>query len=73
MVKWDMMKGTRTFHLRRVRLGDPEPDVRASTSVSERVAMVWTLTQESWSLAGRQIPVYARKDAPVRVVSLGAT
>ena len=66
------MKGTRRFSIRRVHLGDPEPDLRDSTSPSERLALVWTLTLESWSLAGQELPGYARKEAPIRVVSLAS-
>lgn len=38
------------------------------TTPAERVAMVWTLTREAWSLAGLAVPEYPREGIPLRVV-----
>ena len=57
------------------RLDSDEPgssdDVRtlmATTTASERVAMVWRVTQDAWAMSGRAIPDYPRARAPGRVV-----
>jgi hypothetical protein len=55
--------------VRVLRLGEEElSDPRDTSTVDERVALVWQLTQEQWALAGRAIPDYARADAPGRVI-----
>ena len=40
-------------------------DLSGTTTVEERLAMVWALTLEGWALAGRQVPDYARPQTPV--------
>jgi hypothetical protein len=45
-------------------------DVSVGTTVTERLTLVWELTQEGWALAGKTLPVYARSSIPVRVVAL---
>ena len=57
----------------RSSLGDVEPDLRESTTASERIAMVWVLTLESWELAGLPLPEYSRSETPIRVVRLGSS
>jgi hypothetical protein len=58
--------------IRRYALGEePSEDLSAHTTASERLAMVWPLTVLSWRLAGREIPVYERRDMPGRVVRTG--
>lgn len=54
-------------YVRRYRLGEePEKvDLGMDTTVAERLALQWTLTQEGWSLARRPWPTYARHEAPV--------
>jgi hypothetical protein len=48
------------------RLGEePSDDLSSTTSPEERLAMVWTLTLEAWSLSGRDYPEYARAQTPV--------
>lgn len=55
--------------VRRFPLGaQPGDDLSATTTPAERVAMVWTLTLEAWSVAGRPLPDYRREDTPVRVL-----
>ena len=43
-------------------------DTRDVSTVDERVALVWQLTREAWSLQGREIPSYPRHEAPGRMV-----
>lgn len=53
--------------MRKLRLGDePGDDLGASTTAEERIAMMWPLAVEAWSLTGRPMPEYERKDIPVR-------
>lgn len=53
------------------RGSDDEEDDDPSdlTTPAERIALVWQLTRETWSLTGRPFPSYARADMPVRAVS----
>ena len=55
--------------VRRFRLEDaPGPDLSATTTAEERLAMMWPLAREAWSLAGRAIPDYPRDRMPIRVI-----
>lgn len=57
-----------SWPVRSFRLGDEPPDdLRATTTARERLAMVWTLTQEAWGLGGLPIPDYPRTKIPVAV------
>lgn len=47
---------------------EPGDDLSATTTASERVAMVWTLTQDAWAAAGRPIPTYSRAETPIRFI-----
>lgn len=52
----------------KAREGD---DLSATTTVEQRVAMVWRLTLDAWASAGWSIPTYARGQAPGRLRKLG--
>ena len=55
--------------VRKFRLEDARgPDLSATTTAEERLAMMWPLACEAWSLAGRAIPDYPRDRMPVRVI-----
>ena len=55
--------------VRRSRLGEEPPDeLSASTTVAERLSMMWPLAVEAWTLAGRELPTYTRAETPIRVV-----
>lgn len=41
-------------------------DLSASTTVEERLSMMWPLAVTAWSLAGG-IPEYPRSEAPIRI------
>ena len=61
----------RNWPVRKLRLGDESgDDLSATTTAEERLAMMWPLAVEAWSLTGRQMPEYRREDAPVRRRSL---
>ncbi len=60
--------------VRRYVLGqEPGNDLSAWTTAEERIAMMWPLALEAWTLTGRPWPRYARTEAPVRCVPLGPT
>ena len=39
--------------------------IRVAHTAEERIEMMWPLALEAWSLSGRLVPDYERKDAPV--------
>lgn len=62
----------RGWPVRVFRLGEePEDDLRASTTAAERLAMMWPLAVDAWTLSGREIPDYERHEAPIRVIRSG--
>ena len=55
--------------VRKFRLEDaPGPDLSATTTAGERLAMMWPLACEAWTLAGRTIPDYPRHRMPIRII-----
>ncbi len=46
----------------------PGPDLSATTTADERLAMMWPLAREAWTLARHPIPTYPRHRTPVRVM-----
>lgn len=59
----------RSWPIRTFRLGEePSDDLSATTTVAQRVAMVWQLTLDSWASAGLAIPTYPRHEMPVKVL-----
>lgn len=57
--------------IRAYQLGDePSADLRGSTTPSERLAMMWELARQSWSLSGRPFPEYRRSEIPGRIARL---
>lgn len=62
----------KNWPVRVFRLGDePVDDLRATTTASERLDMVWQLTVDAWTLSGRKIPDYLRHETPVRIIRSG--
>jgi hypothetical protein len=52
-----------------VPLGEEElVDPRDTSTIDERLALVWRLTREQWALRGEPIPEYDRRHAPGRVI-----
>jgi hypothetical protein len=59
----------KTWPVHAFRLGrEPGEDLSASTTAVERLEMIWPLTVDAWTLAGRIIPDYPRHEAPIRVI-----
>ena len=53
-------------------LGDePSDDLSASTTASERIAMMWPLAESAWKLAGRSLPTYDRRSIPAQLFPPG--
>lgn len=56
----------------RFRLGEePSEDLSAVTTPAERVAMMWTLAESAWRLAGMPMPTYDRASIPARLFPPG--
>jgi hypothetical protein len=56
-----------TWMVRKYRLGnEPSDDLSDSTTPEERLAMMWPLALEAWTLSASRIPSYDRRAAPVR-------
>lgn len=61
-----------SWPIRRFELGqEPSDDLSEWTTANGRLAMVWPLTLLAWSLAGREVPDYDRRDLPGRVLRAG--
>ena len=55
--------------IRKYRLGaEPAATLYASTTVEQRLMMMWPLACDAWAAAGRPIPDYERGQTPVRVI-----
>ena len=55
--------------VRKYRIEDePGPDLSATTTADERLAMMWPLARDAWTLAGLTIPDYPRDRMPNRVI-----
>ena len=60
------------WSVRRYVLGrEPGDDLSASTTPEERLAMMWPLALEAWTLTGSGVPEYDRREAIVRVLRRG--
>jgi hypothetical protein len=58
--------------IRVYRLGEePEDDLSETSTPEERLAMIWELSLDAWTLAGRPLPQYSRAETPVRVIRTG--
>lgn len=55
--------------VRKYRLGEePSDDLSAETTVDERFAMVWELSERMWRWTGQSLPEYTRATMPVTVI-----
>jgi hypothetical protein len=45
---------------------EPPDDLAEVTTPATRIAMMWPLTLEAWSVAGRAVPTYDRRNLPAR-------
>ena len=50
---------------------EPRDDLTATTTASERLAMVALLSARMWRLTGQPTPVYRRANMPGRVIRPG--
>jgi hypothetical protein len=62
----------RSWPIRAYRLGEePDDDLSATTTATERLEMMWPLAVDAWTSSGRPIPDYPRHQTPIRVVRSG--
>jgi hypothetical protein len=65
--------GRETWPVRVYRLGaDPSDDISATSTPEQRLAMMWPLALEAFSLVGRPLPDYRRSETPVALRPLRA-
>jgi hypothetical protein len=58
--------------VRSFRLGEePGDDLSDSTTVEERLSMMWPLAVEAWTLSGRSLPAYDRRSLTARLYRSG--
>ncbi|MGH9866793.1 MAG: hypothetical protein ACREAA_01320 [Candidatus Polarisedimenticolia bacterium] len=63
------MTERRDWPVRVYRLGqEPSDDISAETTPEQRLAMMWPLALEAWSLTGKPLPDYDRGSTPVRIL-----
>ena len=60
----------RSWPVRKLRLGEEDgtENLSATTSVAERLAMMWPLALDAWAVLGHPMPDYRRSEAPGRVL-----
>lgn len=46
----------------------PDDSLWSSTTVEERLGMMWPLAVRAWRLSGRELPSYTRAEMPGRVI-----
>jgi hypothetical protein len=62
----------RSWPIRKFRLGEePDDDLSETTTAKERLEMMWPMTVDAWTLAGKKIPDYPREKTPIRVIRRG--
>jgi len=62
-------KARANWPIRRYALGtEPDENIWASTTPTERLAMMWELSQQAWTLSGNPLPTYPRRQAPGRMI-----
>ena len=58
--------------VRSFRFGEePDDDLSDTTTLGERLSMMWPLAVEAWTLGGRSLPVYNRTNLPGQLVRAG--
>jgi len=59
----------RSLPIRIYSLGqEPSDDLSSVTTPEQRIAMMWPLTIQAWTLARRPFPEYSRDATPLRVI-----
>jgi hypothetical protein len=52
--------------VRKYRLGsEPSDDLSDQTTAAQRLEMMWPLALEAWSLTGKPLPDYERRETPI--------
>ena len=63
----------RSWPVRQYPLGsEPDADLAGSTTPGQRLAMMWQLALDAWTLTGEPFPDYPRDRTPVRRLERGA-
>jgi len=44
---------------------EPGDDLSLTTTAEERLAMMWPLALEAWTLSGAPLPTYTRSETPI--------
>jgi hypothetical protein len=57
--------------VRRALNDDRSDDLSAETTPVERIAMMWTLAESAWKVAGLPLPTYDRRSIPARLFRPG--
>ena len=61
-----VLESRRGWPVRVCRLGEePGDDQSRLNTATERLAMMWDLARDAWSLSGRPLPEYPRHETPV--------
>jgi hypothetical protein len=59
----------RNWPVRRYTLGgEPSEDLSATTSINERLDMMWQLALDAWASTGKPLPSYERSQMPGRIL-----
>lgn len=59
----------KSWPVRTCPLGEEQSDdLRDSTTAEQRLAMMWPLAKEAWSLTGIPAPDYLRSNIPIRLI-----
>ena len=62
----DVREARRRWPIHLYRLGEePGEDQSRLNTPKERLAMMWDLARDAWSLTGRPLPEYPRDQTPV--------
>ena len=56
--------------MRRFRLGEEPAQSWQGSSIAERVALVWQLSQHMWELSAKPFPKYSRAEMPGQLIRL---
>ena len=58
--------------MRVVPLDAPEENIAGSTTLEQRLAMMWQLALDAWAFTGRPLPDYSRENTPVTIRDRGS-
>ncbi len=59
----------KSWPIRVYRLGEePDDDLSATTTATERLEMMWPLAVDAWASSGQAIPDYPREKTPIHAI-----